>query len=194
MSELDDLVAALAPVVAAFRQLNVRHYVGGSVASSFHGAARSTMDVDLVCELTTDQIKVFAAYFGADFYVSESAIRDAVRRKSCFNLIHLPTSFKVDVFVSRQRPFDLESMRRATPECLGRDRTVEVPIATAEDAIISKLEWYRKKDETSERQWDDVTRLITLLGTTADLAYLRTAAESVGVSNLLERLIDHLTG
>ena len=191
MSELDDLVAALAPVVAAFRQLKIRHYVGGSVASSFHGAARSTMDVDLVCEFAADQIEAFVACFDADFYVSESAIRDAVHRKSCFNLIHLPTSFKVDVFVSRQRPFDLESMRRATPECLGRNRTVEVPIATAEDAIISKLEWYRKTNETSERQWDDVSRLITLLGNTADLDYLRTAAESVGVSNLLKRLLDH---
>ena len=152
------------------------------------------MDVDLVCELAADQIEAFVACFGEEFYVSESAIRDAVRRKSCFNLIHLPTSFKVDVFVSRQRQFDLESMRRATPECLGRDRTVEVPIATAEDAIISKLEWYRKTDETSERQWDDVTRLITLLGTTADLDYLRTAAESVAVGDLLERLIAHCTG
>jgi len=194
LSELDDLVAALAPVVVAFRQLEVRHYVGGSVASSFHGAARSTMDVDLVCEFAADQIEAFVACFDTDYYVSESAIRQAVRRKSCFNLIHLPTSFKVDVFVSRQRPFDLESMRRATPECLGQNRTVEVPIATAEDAIISKLEWYRKTDETSERQWDDVSRLITLLGDTVDLIYLRSAAESVGVSELLERLIDHQVG
>ena len=124
MNELDDLVAALAPVVAAFRQLKIRHYVGGSVASSFHGAALSTIDVDLVCEFTVDQVKSFVASFDENFYVSESAIREAVRRKSCFNLIHLPTSFKVDVLVSRQRPFDLESMRRATPECLGRDRTV----------------------------------------------------------------------
>jgi hypothetical protein len=193
LNELDDLVAALAPVVAAFRQLKIRHYVGGSVASSFHGAARSTMDVDLVCEFTVDQVKSFVASFDENFYVSESAIREAVRRKSCFNLIHLPTSFKVDVFVSRQRPFDLESMRRATPECLGRDRTVEVPIATAEDAIISKLEWYRKTNETSERQWDDVFRLITLLGSTADIDYLRSAADSVGVSDLLERLINHPT-
>lgn len=193
MSELDDLVAALAPVVAAFRRLKIRHYVGGSVASSFHGAARSTMDVDLICEFSADQIEVFVGCFGADFYVSESAVRDAVRRKSCFNLIHLPTSFKVDVFVSRQRPFDLESMRRATPECLGRDLKVEVPIATAEDAIISKLEWYRKTNETSERQWDDVSRLIALLGSTADLDYLRAAAESVGVSDLLKTLIDYRT-
>ena len=43
LSELDDLVAALAPVVTAFQNLRIRHYIGGSVASSFHGAARSTI-------------------------------------------------------------------------------------------------------------------------------------------------------
>jgi len=97
LSELDDLVAALSPVVSAFRDLQVRHYVAGSVASSFHGAVRSTMDVDLVCELPAEQIPEFVSRFDADFYVSESAIREAVRRKSCFNLIHLPTSFKPDL-------------------------------------------------------------------------------------------------
>ena len=189
MSELDDLVAALSPVVSALRSLQIQHYVGGSVASSFHGAARSTMDVDIVCEMIADQIPEFVSLFGTNFYVSEWAMREAVRQKSCFHLIHLPTSFKVDIFVSRQRPFDRDSMRRATPERLGGGPSVEVPIATAEDSIISKLEWYRKTNETSERQWDDVSRLIALLGETADIDYLTSAAESVGVTDLLTRLL-----
>ena len=66
---------------------------------------------------------------------------------------------------------------------------VEVPIATAEDTIISKLEWFRLTNETSERQWDDVSRLLKLLGDDADVLYLRRAAEMVGVEDLLERLI-----
>ena len=44
---------------------------------------------------------------------------EGARRKTRFNLIHLPTSFKVDVFVSRQRPFDITAMNRATMESLG---------------------------------------------------------------------------
>lgn len=189
MSETDDLVDALSPVVAAFRTLDIRHFVGGSVASSFHGATRTTMDVDVVCELTEDKISSFIELFDRDFYISEPAVRDAVRRKSCFNLIHMPTSFKVDVFVSRGRPFDAESMRRASAHRLGDNRTVNVPIASAEDSIISKLEWYRLTDETSERQWDDVSRLIKLLGDVADFEYLKHAAESVGVADLLAKLL-----
>jgi hypothetical protein len=83
----------------------------------------------------------------------------------------LPTSFKVGVFVSRGRPFDIESMERASIERLGIVRFVELPIATAEDSIISKIEWYRLTDETSERQWEDVSRLVDLLGEGLDRDY-----------------------
>lgn len=194
MNDVPDLIAALTPVVAALNQLGLRYYVGGSVASSFHGAARSTMDVDIVCELSAEKVSAFVSGFGDDFYISESAVREAIQRKSCFNLIHLPTSFKVDVFVSRGRPFDTSSMDRATEESLGGEPPLEVRIATAEDSIISKLEWYRKTNETSERQWDDVTRLIRLLGSHADVARLTEMAESVGVDDLLKRLLKENEG
>jgi hypothetical protein len=148
------------------------------------------MDVDLVCELTESHISPFIASFSDDFYLSATAIRDAVKRKSCFNLIHLPTSFKVDIFISRGRKFDLNAMQRATTQLLGESRTVAVPVATAEDSIVSKLEWFRLTNETSERQWDDVTRLIKLLGAEADIDYMREASESVGVGDLLDHLLE----
>jgi hypothetical protein len=66
MSDTDDLLAALAPVAAAFRRLGVDFYIGGSVASTYHGAIRSTMDVDLVCDLRADQVAAFVATFGQD--------------------------------------------------------------------------------------------------------------------------------
>lgn len=192
MSDFDELVAALSPVSAALTKLGIRHYVGGSVASSFHGATRSTMDVDIVADITDSAVSAFLTCFDDDYYVSEAAIRDAIRRKSCFNLIHLPTSFKVDVFVSRQRPFDVTAMNRATMEQLGDSLALEIRVATAEDAIVSKLEWFRKTDETSDRQWDDVTRLMKLLGDAADIEYLRTSAESVDVQDLLDRLFSEV--
>ena len=185
----DDLIVALRPVVDALRKLGVRHYVGGSVASSFHGASRSTMDVDLVCELTVADVVEFTEFIGTSFYASEAAIRDAIRRQSCFNLIHLPTSFKVDLFISRGRPFDLDAMERATTQQLGEAVSVEVPVAAIEDSIISKLEWFRLSNETSERQWNDVTRLVDLAGDTLDSEYLIQAATSVGVADLLARLM-----
>lgn len=148
------------------------------------------MDVDVVCELQSEDITRFIESFDEDFYVSETAIREAVARKGCFNLIHLPTSFKVDVFISRGRPFDIGAMQRAATQVLGEHRHIDARVATAEDSIVSKLEWYKLTNETSERQWDDVTRLIKVLGDAADTNYLENAASSVGVSTLLSRLLN----
>lgn len=189
MSEADDLIAALLPVTEVFRSLGVRHYVGGSVASSFHGAIRSTMDVDLVCDLHASQVSSFVTSFGDDFYVSRSAVEDAVRRRCCFNLIHLPTAYKVDVFVSRGRPFDMQAMDRATVEVLGAGGRMAAPIATAEDSIVSKLEWFRLTNETSERQWEDVTKIVAVLGDSLDVGHMRRMAASIGVGDLLEKLL-----
>jgi hypothetical protein len=119
LTKPDDLIDALEPVVQVFRELGIRHFIGGSIASSFHGATRSTMDVDVVCDLTESQAVLFVSRFNADFYISQTAVENAVRNRSCFNLIHLPTAFKVDVFASRGRPFDKDSMRRATKEKIG---------------------------------------------------------------------------
>lgn len=191
MSDPNEMVAALKPVAEALSLLRIPYYVGGSVASSYHGAVRSTMDIDIVCQMREEQVGPFVSQFNDTFYVSELAIRQAVRRRSCFNLIHFETSFKVDIFISRERPFDQICMDRAVASKLGGATDfIIVPMATVEDSIISKLEWYRLTDETSERQWDDVSRLVRLTGNALDTDYLAASAEMVGVTDLLLRLLD----
>jgi hypothetical protein len=101
-----DLIAALAPVLQALRDLGVRHFVGGSIASSAHGVARASVDGDVVAELEAGHIAPFVAALRDSYYVPEARIGDAVARRASFNLIHLETMLKVDVFVSRDRPFD----------------------------------------------------------------------------------------
>ena len=112
MSEQSELVQALSPVIRFFEDYHIRYFVGGSVASSHHGASRSTLDVDLTVVFDDGKISPLIERLSGDYYLSEPAMREAVRRKSCFNLIHLKTSFKVDVFVSRGREFDKISQAR----------------------------------------------------------------------------------
>jgi len=104
-------------------------------------------------------------------------------------LIHLPTSFKVDVFVGRGRQFDESSFARSTISRLGTtDNGIDVPIASVEDILLAKLEWYRVGNEASERQWDDVTRLVKLNRDNLDWSYLESVADEIGVGDLLNRL------
>ena len=188
MTNPTELVQALHPLVHVFNRLGVRHYIGGSVASSIHGAARSTLDVDVVAELDEAVGLQLIASLRDDYYVSKEAMLDALPRRSYFNLIHLATSFKVDIFVSKGRAFDRSAQDRAANEAIGDAGSLTVPTATAEDTILSKLEWYRPGNETSQRQWSDLTLIVRLQGNQLDREYLSRWANELGVADLLDRL------
>jgi hypothetical protein len=189
MADPSELIRALRPVLAELDRLGVRYCVGGSLASSVHGAARSTLDVDLAAELDEAAALSLTAALHDDYYVSEVAAREAVRRRSCFNLLHFATSFKIDIFVSRDREFDRRVQERASAELLGGAEGFPARIAAAEDIILIKLEWYRLGDESSERQWNDVTLVAKLQGDRLDRTYLRHWAGELGVADLLDRLL-----
>lgn len=188
MGDANELVQALGPVLHELSRLGVRYYVGGSVASSVHGASRSTLDVDLAAEIDEAAAQALVAALQNEYYVSQEAVVEAVRRRSCFNLIHLVTSFKVDVFVSRGREFDRQAQDRAVVEMIGETNPLPARIATAEDILLIKLEWFRLGNETSERQWNDIIAVARLQGDRLDREYLSRWANELAVADLLQRL------
>lgn len=137
MSENAGLVEALEPVARVLQSMEVRFYVGGSVASSFHGAARSTMDVDLVADLKAKDVDHFVSRIQDEYYVSKTAIIDAIAQLSCFNLIHLSSSFKVDIFVLKRRAFDISSLNRAECGTIDSESNFEFPIASPEERFLA---------------------------------------------------------
>lgn len=186
-----DLVAALRPVLVVFNSLGVRHFIGGSVASSAHGVPRASLDVDVVAELEPRHVHQLVVALQDDYYVDEARVREAVAARRSFNLIHLATMFKVDVFVSQQRPFDASSFARARQETVGQKPDEQaVPLASAEDVLLAKLEWFRRGGDASERQWDDVRGLLRVGRDTLDVVYLRHWASLLGVADLLDRALN----
>ena len=183
-----ELLAALRPVLAAFERLGVACHIGGSVASSSHGVGRSTQDVDVIADLHPSHVRPLVAALANDYYVSEPMIEAAIRGRSCFNVIHLPSMFKVDIFVLKQRPFDQAAFRRAKPGRVGLNEDfVETAIASPEDVVLNKLEWFRLGDELSERQWNDVLGVLKVCASNLDHAYLDRWANELGVRDLLDR-------
>lgn len=107
-----DIVAATTPVADAFELLGVPYYIGGSVASSVHGIARATLDVDMVVGLLPSHVQPLLQWLQNDYYADEGMIREAIKEQSCFNLIHLETMLKLDIYILKERAFDQESFRR----------------------------------------------------------------------------------
>jgi hypothetical protein len=184
-----DLLAALGPVLDALAALGVRHYVGGSVASSAHGLARASVDADVIAELRPEHASRLVATLSPAYYVSDERVRDAVARRASFNVIHLDSMLKVDVFVSKDRPFERRAMERAQLhryEAGGRS----LPLASAEDTVLAKLEWYRRGGEVSERQWSDVIGVLRAGRESLDLPYLTNGATELSVADLLSRAVE----
>ena len=107
-----DLVAALRPVAQALDALGVRYYIGGSVASSAHGIARASLDTDVVAMLEPEHVDGVVNRLDSA-YIPVDRLRTAAASKSSCNFIHLATMFKIDLFVSKGRPFDRRAMERA---------------------------------------------------------------------------------
>lgn len=192
MDHAIDMVDALRPVLHELDRHGVRYYIGGSIASSSHSVGRSTLDADVLTELDEASARSLVAALQDNYYVSRPEALDAVRRRSSFNLICLATSFKIDIFVSQNRPFDRSALDRAMTEPLGEANPLLASVATAEDIVLLKLEWYRLGNETSQRHWDDVTQVVKLQGDRLDQEYLHRWAEKLGVTELLARLLSQL--
>jgi len=184
------LVETLEPVARALDSLGVRYFVGGSLASSARGLARSSLDVDLVADLRPEQAPGLATLLRPHYYVSETAIREAIADRSFFNVVHLGTMMKVDLFISRGRSWDVEALARARKVSLGEGEDgTDFPVASTEDIVLAKLEWYRLGGERSERQWSDVIGVLRTNRGGVDRPYLERHARTLGVSDLLERAL-----
>ncbi len=190
-----DTVSAIAPVVVELERLKVSYYVGGSVASSSHGLPRSTLDVDLVADLLPKHVTPLVEALQGEYYISRAAVSDAIARRSCFNVIHLATSFKVDIFPVKNRQYDRLALERAQRRPLDKDDpSRQFYLASAEDVVLSKLEWYRLGDEVSETQWRDVLGVLKVQQDALDRAYLDKWAVELGVADLLERAWNEAEG
>lgn len=152
------------------------------------------MDADLVAELKPEQVSPLVASLEGEFYIDAKMILDAIQFSSSFNLIHLETMFKVDVFILKQRPFDINQMQRLVSQSVGDSPGEQAYFSTAEDIILAKLDWFRDGGEASERQWRDILGVLDLQSDRLDFEYLQEWAAELGIQDLLQRAIHAVQG
>jgi len=185
---LDPLLIT-ARVTSILESMQIRYFIGGSIASTLYGMVRTTQDSDIVANLRQEHVSTFCSELGREFYIDKEMIAQAIVQNSSFNIIHRESFFKVDIIIPKAEPFVEQQMTRAIRQTLSIDPPVVAQVATAEDTLLAKLSWYRLGGEVSERQWRDVLGILEVQADLLDLDYMHRWAQELKVSELLERAL-----
>ena len=163
----------------------VPYMLAGSFASTFHGEPRTTQDVDLVIHADELSIRRLLGRLPRDrYYFDEQAAVEAIQGGRQFNVIDIATGWKADLIQLKSRPFSRsEFERRRQVDFLG----MRVWIATAEDVIVSKLEWAMKA--SSDRQLRDVAGVLAAKAGQLELPYIERWVTELDLTKEWERVV-----
>jgi hypothetical protein len=170
---------ALARITAALEQTGIEYMLTGSFASTYYGAIRSTQDIDFVVAANPDQLRAFVGLLPkSDYYVDLGAALEAHRNESMFNIVDSATGAKIDLIMRKSRPFSREEFRRRV---LADVEGMTLSVATAEDIVIAKLEWANLSE--SERQIEDVARVLRVQSSRLDRVYIEKWIRELGLTS-----------
>lgn len=146
--------------------------LSGSMAMSTYAVPRFTRDFDFVVHLKPESVALMSEYFKDGYYYDEDAIRDAILRKSRFNIIDHHSNYKADFIILKNEPFrQTEFERRRWTELNG----IRLYIVSPEDLLLSKLAWIQ--DLQSAIQMEDIKQLMRLPG--MDFVYINKWADEL---------------
>jgi hypothetical protein len=182
-------VEVLLRVARLLEEMQIPYFVAGSFASSLQGFSRATADADIVADLRPEHVVPLFEALKDECYVDDQAMRRAISLRLMFNLIHLDTLFKVDIYIPKEDEFVRQQFRRVRRESLLPSEAGGAYVSAPEDTILAKLRWHRQGGEVSERQLSDALGVLKVQRERLDLQYLRDWAGRLGVLDLLEGLV-----
>jgi hypothetical protein len=165
-------------ICAQLESAGVPHMLVGSLACMSYGEPRFTKDIDIVVDLKPVHIPTFLRWFPeAEYYVSADAVRDAVRARSQFNVLHPESGNKIDVMLARDDAWGLSQLNRRRRVHVLPD--LEGYVAAPEDVILGKLLYYAEGG--SDKHLRDIAGIVRVQGPGLDRGYVDQWARELGV-------------
>jgi hypothetical protein len=161
--------------------------VTGATAAIVYGQPRVTNDLDVVLALG-DRFRepLLREFSEQEFYVPpESVIRaeQARPQRGHFNLIHLESGYKADVYLAGGDPLHHWALERVRRIPWGKGGE-SIAVAPPEYVVLRKLEYFREGG--SRKHVDDIQAILSVTGIDPEL--LRPWIERSGLTELWDKL------
>ena len=184
-------VKALEDLIDCLDTVGVPYAVTGSVASGIHGKPLTSLDVDLIIEMTPSQARALAERLPGHFYRSDEALVGASQPPGFVNIIDQRSSLKIDLSTMKPGPFPESIMSRVQAVEVG-DTGLTLRVVSAEDVILMKLLW--RQESRSRKQWENALNVVRVRGARLDWGYLHRWAGQLKLSEDLHALKDEAGG
>ncbi|USN47360.1 MAG: hypothetical protein H6626_14410 [Pseudobdellovibrionaceae bacterium] len=178
------MLDVLKDVTDRLEQESIEYFLVGSMASMYYGRPRFTQDIDLVVRIKARHIPHFEKLFPIEDYYCPpiEVLQDEVSRKGSFNLIHQGSGIKVDIILDAETSFSASEFSRKKKVEMAPG--IEVYIASAEDIILKKLDYYREGE--SEKHLSDIREII--MSEKVDNSYIEEWSSRMGLEKYWEKV------
>ncbi|MBN2320292.1 MAG: hypothetical protein JXR49_14505 [Acidobacteria bacterium] len=176
-------------IAGILENLHIPYLVTGSVAAMAFGEPRMTNDIDVVAAVGYEHVDgLMAAFPEEEFYISEAAIRDAVRHQTQFNIIHPASGMKIDVIIRKKTRFNDSRFSRFHRIKAGEN--FEINFAAPEDIILMKMQYYQ--DGGSEKHLRDISGILKISGSEIDKDYVAFWAERLHLMDVWNLILNEI--
>jgi len=166
-------------VLKSLEACGIPYMVSGSVGAMLFGEPRLTNDIDVVVEIDAAQADCLRRFFPGDaFYLPTGEfVREAIRRRGQFNIIHVESGSKADLIVRKDGEFARVEFSRRRAQEFADD--FQAQAASPEDIILSKLMAHRSGG--SDKHLVDILSILDISGAALDDAYLQRWIAELGL-------------
>ena len=176
--------------VECFEKLKIPYLITGSIASIAYGEPRFTNDIDIVADIELNHISAVKDCFPeAEFYLEVESLKNAIRRRQQFNIIHPSSGLKIDVIIPALDDFDKSRFGRAKKLNISDVKSAD--FAAPEDVIIKKLEYFQKGG--SDKHLRDIAGVMKISGSMIDRTYIEIWTKKLGLWEIWRSVLDKLS-
>lgn len=176
-------------LIIAFEKLKIKYFITGSIASMFYGEPRFTNDIDVVADIKLEHIRGLLKLFPEDtFFIDEDTLRDAIKNRSQFNIIHPASGLKIDIVIPKADDFNKSRFKRIKE--VSPIEKMLANLASPEDVIVMKMRYY--KEGESEKHLRDIASILKISGSKIDKKYIGLWVKKFNLMNIWNLILKRL--